>query len=61
MGKCLGKRDFAGDVHVGRDVDHLVETEFSFVHEIHHFRGDRNLVGAGHGEGLIAVYCDTHP
>ena len=41
-----------------RDVDHLVETEFPFVHEIHHFRGDRNLVGAGHGEGLIAIERD---
>ena len=41
-----------------RDIDQLVETEFPLVHAIQHGRGDRHLVGAGHGEGLITIDRD---
>ena len=58
MGECLGKRNYAGDIHLGRDFDQLVETQFPPVHAIQHGRGDRHLVGAGHGEGLITIERD---
>ncbi len=58
MRECLGKRDFAHDHHVGRDFDQLVETELPLVHAIQHGSDDRNLVGAGHGEELIAMERD---
>ena len=58
VGECLGKRKYADDHHVERDFDQLAETEFAPVHAIQHGSGDRNLVGAGHGEGLITIERD---
>ena len=58
MWEGLCNSNFASDIHVLWDFNHLVETEFPLVHEIHHFRGDRHLVGAGHGEALITIERD---